>query len=350
MDSYTYESSNTPSLVRHFEKYADNVYKRIQPANDALAVDIGSNDGAFLRFFQKRGMQVLGIDPAKEIAGKATRSGIKTLPEFLSRDLAVKIKKEYGPASIVSANNVFAHADDLAGMVENVREMLASDGVFVFEASYLLDVIDRMLLGTIFHEHLSYHSVKPLKQFLQCHGMELIDVERVSIQGGSIIGTVQLIGGSRPVSSSVEELLELEEMHGLDRLETLKDFADRLKGLKKRLGGMMADYKNKGKTIAGFGAARSGTTLISQMELGEMLSFIVDDNPEKQNKYSPGDHIPVLPTKAIYEQKPEYVFILAWIHAKKIIENNRKYLDEYGGHFIVCFPDIEVIGAEQEFK
>lgn len=345
-DSYTYSSSNTSGIVKHFETCADNIVSHLKPAPKALAVDIGSNDGALLRCFQNRGLRVLGVDPAKEIAQKATKSGIETLAEFLSLDLARKIKKERGPASIVTAFNVFAHADDLGGMADSIRELLAPNGVFVFEVSYLLDVIDRMLLGTIFHEHLSYHSVRPMRDFLRRHGMELIDVERVTIQGGSFIGTAQLIGGPHSISSSVGELLELEKTRGLDQPEATRDFATRLKKVKDELGGMLADFQRQGMTIAGYGAARSGTTLISQMDLGNVLSFIVDDSPEKQNKLSPGHHIPVLPTKAVYERRPEYVFILAWIHAKKIIENNRKYLEQ-GGHFVVCFPEVKIIGKEQ---
>lgn len=343
-DKYTFFTSNTSGLVKHFEECAENIVGRFMPDEKDLVVDIGSNDGALLRCFQKRGLRVLGIDPAREIAQKATESGIETLPEFLTPDLSDDIRRKYGPAAIVTAFNVFAHADDLGAMADSIRLMLAPDGVFVFEVSYLLDVIDRMLLGTIFHEHLSYHSVKPMVEFLRRHGMELIDVERVTIQGGSLIGTAQLIGGSRSISSSVGELLELEKRRSLERPETLKEFAAHLQKLQGELGDLLTDYRRQGMTIAGFGAARSGTTLISQMGLGEVLSFIVDDNPDKQYKFTPGDHIPVLPTKAIYERKPDYIFILAWIHAKKIIESNRAYL-EHGGHFIVCFPEVKVIGA-----
>jgi hypothetical protein len=175
--------------------------------------------------------------------------------------------------------------------------------------------------------------------------MDLIDVQRVGIQGGSIIGTAQAAGGGHPATPVVAELLEQERARGLDRVETLKDFAAQLRKVKEELGGMMAELKKQGKTIWGYGAARSGTTLISQMNLGKVISHIVDDSPAKQNKFSPGDHIPILPSKALAEQKPDYAFILAWVHARQIIENNRGYLEQ-GGRFIVCFPNIQVISAE----
>ena len=294
-------------------------------------------------------MKVLGVDPATDIAQRATEAGIPTIADFMTCELARKIKAQHGAPGIVCAFNVFAHADNLAGMADSIRELLAPQGVFVFEISYLMDILDRMLLGTIFHEHLSHHSMRPMAQFLNRHGMQLINVERNMIQGGSIIGTAQLTGGPHEVSDSIREILDLEKTRGLDSPETLKEFAGKLQRLKNELGGMMSKLKSEGKTIWGFGAARSGTTLIAQMNLGKIITNIVDDSPDKQNKFSPGDHIPILPTRALYEQKPDYVFILAWIHAPRIIENNKAYLEQ-GGHFIVCFPEIQVVDRDHPFK
>ncbi len=344
-DDYTYRSGNTKRIIDHFDEIAETTIGRYGIRSGGLVVDIGSNDGSLLGRFKERGMKVLGVDPAREIAQRAIDSGVPTLTEFMSVELARKIKAEHGPASVVCAFNVFAHNDDLAGMAESIRELLAPDGVFVFEASYLLDILDRMLLGTIFHEHVSHHSVKPMVSFLQRHGMELIDVQRNSIQGGSIVGTVQLAGGAHPVSDNVNELLSIEAERKLDQAETLKAFGDNLKALKQQLDSLIFDLQAQGKTIWGYGAARSGTTLIAQMDLGKVIEHIVDDSPDKQNRLSPGDHIPVLPTSALYEKKPDYTFILAWIHAQPIIQNNRKYI-EGGGRFIVCVPKIEVIGPE----
>ncbi len=346
---FTYSSGNTKALVQNFEETAEATCSRYHVAPKSLVVDIGSNDGSLLRCFQKRGMRVLGVDPAAEIAQRAINAGIPTIVDFLTPDLAQKIRKEHGSSAVVCAFNVYAHADDLAGMTDSIRGLMSPDGVFVFEISYLLDVLDRMLLGTIFHEHLSYHSIKPMVAFLRRHGMELIDVQRVMIQGGSVVGTAQLVGGPHPVSPSVKELLDLEEARGLDRPATLKKFATRLQDVKRGLGDMVTDLQRQGKAIWGYGAARSGTTLISQMKLGKVISFIVDDSPDKQSKYSPGDHIPILPSKALYERKPDYAFILAWIHASKIIENNQAFLKQ-GGKFILCFPEIQIIGAEQGLK
>ncbi len=343
---FSYHSGQTPGIIEHFEDITEKIVCRYNPAANSLIFDVGSNDGSMLQCFKKRGFRVLGIDPAKEIAQKATDAGIETLPEMFTPDLARKIKEKYGPASVIMAFNVFAHADDMSGMAESIHHLLAPEGVFLFEVQYLMDIIDHMLLGTIFHEHLCHHSVKPMMQFLRRHGMELIDVERVTIQRGSIIGTAQLIGGPRPVSPSVERLLALEKERGLDRPETIKQFANRLAQLKQQAQGLIAQWKRDGATVAAYGAARSGPTFIAQLGLGDVISFIVDDHPQKVHKYSPGHRIPVIPTEELYKRMPDYVVILAWIHAKKIIAANRKYLEQ-GGHFVVCCPEVQVIGQKQ---
>jgi hypothetical protein len=339
---YSYFSGRSPGLVKHFREYADNVMKRTQFPPSSLAVEIGSNDGCFLRFFQEREYRVLGIDPAENIARVANEAGIETWPEFFDMQLAERIVNERGPAKVVAANNVFAHTDDMAGMAQAVRRLIDDDGVFVFEVSYLLDVIDHMLLGTIFHEHVCYHSVRPLDAFLRRHDLELIDVERVTIQGGSLICTAQRQGGPRQISSSVGELKELENQRALYNPATLRQFAAQLDAIRGEVAYVVANLRKNGSSLAAFGAARGGTLLIYLFGLGESLDFIVDDSPDKQNLYSPGHHIPVLPTAAMYERRPDYVFILAWVHSKAIIQNHQRYLDE-GGQFITCFPRLEVV-------
>ena len=342
-DNFTYQSGQNKDMVNHFEDCVQKICRRIGSSPGDLVVDIGSNDGTLLRSFKKRGMTVLGVDPAKDIAAKATSSGIETIPDFLSMDLARKIRTERGPAKCVAAFNVFAHADDLAGMAECVRHLLAPDGVFIFEVSYLLDIVDHMLLGTIFHEHLSHHSMKPMAGFLKRHGLDLIDVERVPIQGGSVVGLAQMSGGPHCASPTVGELLDLELRRGLDRPETMKTFSERIRRLRDEVGNLTSNFGREGKIAAGYGAARSGTTLICQLDLGKTIRFIVDDHPQKVNKFSPGHHIPVVPTSELLVRRPDYCFILAWIHAKKIMAGNAKYLEE-GGRFIVACPEVTVVG------
>jgi hypothetical protein len=245
--------------------------------------------------------------------------------------------------------NAFAHADNLGEIAESIRTLLAPDGVFVFEAQYLLDIIDRVLIATIFHEHMSHHSVKPLVRFLDRHGMELIDVERVPIQHGSLIGTVQVKSGKRPVGDSVRQLLDLEAARGLDKLETLRKFGEQVRQLKEQTSRLAQRWKQQKLSVAGYGAARSGPTLISQLGLGGVIDYIVDDHPQKVGKYSSGDGIRIVPTAELYRCMPEFTVILAWVHAQKIIESNRAYLDQ-GGHFVVLCPETSVVGRDGDVK
>ncbi len=340
--NYTYMSGASAGMVRHFSEYAEMVQKEIPLPPNSLIVEIGSNDGVLLKMFKDKGHRVLGIDPAEKVAKVATDRGIETLPEFFSIELARRIKKKYGAAAVVIANNVFAHADDMAGMVNGVRELLSPDGLFVFEASYVVDVVDRMLLGALFHEHLCHHAVKPLQTFFKNHGLELVHVERVTIQGGSIIGFVQMKGGKKKVSTSVTRLIEKERARGFDRPAVYKEFSARINRLRDDVRRLLGDLKSEGKIIVGFGAARGGTTLIFHFGLADFLEYIVDDNTENSGFYSPGVHIPVLSSKVLYEKKPDYLFLLAWVHGKSIMEKHKEFLNQ-GGHFVLAHPKLEVV-------
>ena len=341
-NNYTYSSGHSKGLVDHFEDYVHQICEKFKPKNNSLIIDIGSNDGTLLKFFKNKNLKVLGIDPANEIALKATNEGINTIPKFFNKKLAEEIVQEHGKAKIVTANNAFAHMDDLKGIMDGVTILMKEDAIFVFEISYLVDVIDKVLLGTIFHEHHSYHSISPLKLFFEKFNMELIDIKRNNIQGGSIIGVAQFKNGEYIKDKSVDDILKLEVEKKIDKIETFKNFSKNIDNTKKKVKNLFQEISNQNKTIAGFGAARSGTTLITQMQLGNMINYIVDDNETKQGKYSPGDHIFIRPTSYIYENMPDYLLILAWIHKKNIIRDHQKYIQK-GGSFIVCFPELEII-------
>ncbi len=339
---YSYFSGRSPSMLEHFREYSANVLRKTALPPGSFMIDIGSNDGAFLKFFQDAGMRVLGIDPARNIAAAANEAGIETLPEYYNFDLAQEVRRMRGPAQVVSANNVFAHTDLMGETADAVCHSLAEDGVFVFEVSYLLDVIQQGLLGTVFHEHLCYHSVRPLQRFLRAHGMELIDVERVPIQGGSIIGMAQRIGGPRAVQPSVDATIALEDEYRLHEPQTLAKFSERVDAARSALSELTRQMQAEGATVAGFGAGRHSTLLIYHFGLAPVLKFLVDDSPDKQNLFSPGWHLPVLPSSSLAEQQPDYVLILAWMHAKPIIAKQRAYL-ESGGRFVTCYPTVEVV-------
>jgi len=338
--NYVYVSGTAPSFVKHFEDYAKACIDRFQPAAGALVVDIGSNDGTLLKFFTNQ--TVLGIDPATAIAKAASDAGIETWPEFFDRKIAARIKDEKGPASIVTPNNVFAHADDLAAIADNVRDLLAADGVFIFEVSYLGDVYQDTLFDTIYHEHVAYHSVGPLKRFFDTHGMDLFSVERIPSHGGSIRGMAQIIGGPYVRDGSVDAIIEQERALGIDRSETWKGYGAKINRVRDKLRSLLSDIKGSGKSIAGFGAPAKATTLMYHFGLGpETIDFIADDAPLKQGLYSPGLHVPVVPADEIYLQQPDYLIILAWNFAEPIMANHQKFRDD-GGKFIIPLPNVEI--------
>jgi SAM-dependent methyltransferase len=339
---YPYLTSISLGLPEHFRRYAEDVLGRIQPPREALVVDIGSNDGSLLKAFEDLGMRVLGIDPARDAGRLANQRGVETLTEFFSGDLARRLRLERGPAAVITANNVFANIDNVDDLIAGVRAWLAPDGVFVFETSYIGDVIEKTLLETVFHEHLSYFSVKPLQSFFQRCSMELIDVQRVPTKGGSIRGTVQLDTGQRTVAPSVGEIIAYENQIGLQAPEIFGRFCAKLDTVKTNLLQVLRDLKAQGKTVAGYGASVGSVTLLYEFGLSELLDFLADDNLRKQNTFSPGHHIPVLASNAIYDRNVDALVTLAWAYAEPIMKKHPQFL-QHGGEFIIPLPSVKVI-------
>lgn len=340
---FTFKTARDIKLINHFKDYVERVINVQQINDEDLILDIGSNDGTLLQCFKDKGLQnILGVDPASQIVDQANLSGIKTIKGYFNLELANKISSINGKAKVITANNVFAHMDDLRGMLEAIKFMMNEESIFVFEVSYLLDVVKKMLIGTIFHEHLSYHSIISLKQFLNSFNLDIIKVERGPEQGGSIICYAKIKKQSNKIHNSVFELIALEKKEKLDKIETIQKMNDQLTDLKNELNKIIKKIKHENKTISGFGAARSGTTFLSYFGIGNHIDYLYDDNKEKHFKFSPGDQIEVLPTKDINENKPDYLIILAWIHADIIISKNQNYL-ENGGAFLRFFPKIEII-------
>ena len=339
---YIYVTGSSVGLLEHFRGYAHSVQERCNLKPNSLVIDIGSNDGTLLSCFGELGMKVLGIEPASHIAAHANAKGIETLDKFVDLQLAEEVVSEYGCAKLITSNNVFANIDDLDTWVHAVNKMLASDGVYVFESYYLGDVIKNMVFDFIYHEHLSAFSVKPIKKLFERIGLELIAVEHVPTKGGSLRYFVQRPGGPLDDDGSVSKYLALEDSEGLYKRETYNIFDKKIHQLKEQTRELLIKLKGEGKSIAGFGASITGTTLIYHFEIGEYLDYLVDDNPAKQGRYSPGLHLPVLPSSALYERKPDYVLVLAWRFAKPFISNHQAYLDD-GGKFVIPVPEFEII-------
>lgn len=335
---YVYVSGTSKSFVKHFEDYAKQLIEKNNLKEGDLVIDIGSNDGTFLRFFKDAGMRVLGIDPAKKIASAASENGIETLPEFFTTELADDILSRYGKASLVTGNNVFAHIDDINSIVKGIKKLLDKNGVLTFEVSYLVDVYEKILFDTIYHEHLDYHKISSLNKYFLKQDMQLIDAERVDSHGGSIRISVKNNHPENTISDNVKMLEEYESNLGLNDVETYMKFSSKIDVLRNKLSDLVNKIKEEGKTIAGYGAPAKATTLMHHFHMDDSkIDFIVDDNPLKQGLYTPGTHIPILPSSAIYDKKPDYLLILAWNFSEPIMSMHRKF-SENGGHFIVPLP------------
>jgi hypothetical protein len=342
---YLYQTTSSLGLVNHFNQYAYSTISEIRPQKNSLIVDIGSNDGTFLKAFKDKNMRVLGVDPAVDIAKEATNEGIETIPEMFTPNLAKTILGKYGPANIITANNLYANIDNLDELTRGVKILLSSDGVFMIESFYLLDLIKNMVFDFIYHEHLSYFTVKPIKEYFKKHGMKLIDVKHSPTKGGSLRITVQHVNGSRKVSSSVQKMLTFESKFGIHDYNTYKSFGKRIIHAKNMLLRLLKRLKSQGKSIAGYGASATSTTLIYHFKLQKILSFLVDDYNRKQNTYSPGCHIPVVSSSEVLVRRPDYIVILAWRYIEPILEKNKEYLNS-GGKFIVPLPKLKVISKK----
>lgn len=344
---FAYTTSISLGLTEHFGRMADAVIARAKLAPGAFVVEVGSNDGTLLRFFKERGMRVLGIDPARATALRAAAEGIETLPTFFTTMLADEIRAKYGPAAIIISNNTFANLDALDDPTEGIRRLLADDGLFVFETQHGADVIKRMLIDTIYHEHLSYFLVGPLVPFFKRHGMEFFSVEHLPTKGGSIRGYCQRAGGPYAADGSIAAVMGEEKAAGLDKPETYRAFVERLAAMRADLAGALDAAAKTGHRIAGYGASVGTVTLINQFNLGHRLEMVFDDKPLTEALLGPGYRIPVLPAAAIYDKRPDIIVVLAWRYADPIIAKHRRFIDA-GGRFAIPWPTFALRGATEK--
>jgi SAM-dependent methyltransferase len=340
---YTYRTSVSLGLVEHFKRYAHSVIDSLSIPKGSLIVEMGSNDGSLLKAFKNEGMRVQGIDPARNIAAAATEGGVPTISDFFTSQLAAKIKVEQGSAALFCANNVFAHIDNISDVVKGIRLLLADDGAFVFEVSYIVDMIGNMVFDTIYHEHVSHHALIPLETFLNRYDMTLFHVERASTKGGSIRAFAQPKStGKRPRSEEYLKFVAEEQRRGITKPKIYRDWFEAIEARKRDVLAYLDAARAEGKVIAAYGASTTTTTLLYHFELENRIKFIVDDNPLKQGRFSPGAHIPVLPSSALATEKPAVVVILAWIYAEPILKRNEAYIAS-GGKFLVPLAEPRVV-------
>lgn len=334
-EHYLYVSGTSPVFRKHFEDYAARVIEKLSLSPNNLVVDIGSNDGVLLKAFKEKGMRICGVEPASDIAARANAEGIETVNAFLSPEVARDIASR-GHAKVVTANNVFAHVDDLRGFASAVRELLADDGVYIFEVQYLKDLLEKNLFDIIYHEHIFYHHIAPLQRFFESLEMELIDVERVAAHGGSIRVFVQKKGGPHTRSSAVDAFLR--EEGDLNTSAPYAAFRSNIEKNKSDLQALVQRLKGEGARIAGYGAPAKATTFCYAFGIGkDELDFVVDDSPLKQGRCMPGTHIPIVSRDELYARRPSHCLILAWNFADAIMQETTVFANE-GGVYIIPVP------------
>lgn len=335
--TYSYAAGHSAANVAHFRDSATHLTERFGLSKGSRVLDIASNDGTLLRAFSELGMEILGIDPAENIAKEAQKQGIPTIVGFFTAAEAIDLKEKHGVFDLVTANNVFAHVPDLEDFAKGVKSMLAPEGVFSFEVSYFVDVCDKTLFDTIYHEHSSYHTLTPLLPFFENLGMELFDVEHLPNHGGSIRAYVRNRGAAI-ASKGPGQLSELlaEERTIEDKVARLQD---KITDLEQKVQKELAALKASGKSIAAYGAPAKATTLMCTFGLdARVIDFVIDDAPLKQGTYMPGTSIPVIASSAIRERKPDVLLLLAWNFADSIMA---KY-PEFTGIWIVPLPELTI--------
>jgi len=339
---YLYLTGPSKPMKAHFARLAEEAIQRFKISPGDLIIDIGSNDGTLLKNFQKYDMVTLGIEPADNIAEWARSHGIETLNKFFSERVAHDICAERGQAKAILATNVFAHVHDLGNLLRGINCLLADDGVFVIEVPYLVDMLNRLEFDTIYHEHLSYFAIRPLVALFSRFSMGIVDINRISVHGGSIRIYVQKSADSLS-SSSVNELLKLEMETKLDSLGTYRKFAEDITQVREGLLSLLKTLKGQGARITGYGAAAKGNILLNYCKIGtDVLDYITDTTPFKQGHYTPGMHIPVFPETRFHETPPDCALLLAWNYADEILQKEAEYR-QAGGKFIVPIPKPRIV-------
>jgi len=341
--NYIYEASITETGKSHYFGMAEDVCRRFSLPLKSFVVDIGSNVGVLLMGFKKLGMTVLGVDPAPNIAKIAVEQyGIDTIPDFFTRALAEKIVKERGRASVIAATNIFAHIADLHDAIKAVNVLLDKNGVFVIESPYLVDLLKNLEYDTIYHQHLRYLSVKPMSKFFADYGMEIFDVEKASIHGGSIRVFVGR-KGAHTVSPNVKTFLDLEDSENVYSIERLRKFAADVQEHRMLLVELLYGIKQKGKRIACVSAPAKGNTLLNYCHItNEIVDYATEKSKLKRNLYTPGMRIPIYGDEKLLEDMPDYALILAWNFADEIMKNMSEY-KKRGGKFIIPVPKPRIV-------
>lgn len=341
---YAYFSSFSDSWLRHCSRYVDMITDRCGLTARSLVVELASNDGYLLQYFRPKGIPILGVEPAANVAAAAEQKGVPTLVEFFGVHTAREMVEAGQSADLIIGNNVLAQVPDLNDFVAGIKILLKPNGVVTLEFPHVERLMEQNQYDTIYHEHFSYFSLLTTEKIFTAHGLTLFDVEELPSHGGSIRVYGRHAESKLPdVSPAVSQLRDRELRMGLDRMETYAGFAEQVMESKRSLLQLLIQLRRAGKTVAGYGAPGKGNTLLNYCGIRtDFLEFTVDRNPYKQGRFLPGTHIPIFPVEKIAERKPDYLLILPW-NLKSEIMKQMSFVREWGAKFIVPIPTATVL-------
>lgn len=341
---YVYFSSYSTSWLKHAKEYTEMMTKRFHLGANSRVVEVASNDGYLLQYFKEKSIPVLGIEPTANTAEVAQSKGIESVVDFFGVKLAKQLAAKNLHADVLLGNNVLAHVPDILDFVGGMKILLKKDGVVTMEFPHLMQLVDNNQFDTIYHEHFSYLSFTTVKAIFASQGLEMFDVDELPTHGGSLrIYAKHDDDGSKEISGDVANMLSKEKQKGLLDLDYYSGFSEKALNVKIDVLSFLANAKKEGKTVAGYGAAAKGNTLLNYCGVkNDMISFVVDANPHKQNKFMPASHIPVVNEAYLKEQRPDYVLVLPW-NLKDEITQQLSYIREWNGKFVIPIPELQIL-------
>lgn len=344
---YLYFSSFSDTVLKNAQEISNILIERCNLNNNSLVVEVASNDGYLLKNYKEKGIPVLGIEPARNIAQLAKERGVTTLSEFFGVELAEQLLSQGKSADIIHANNVIAHVADLHSVVKGISVLLKPEGVAVIENHYAKDLIDHVEFDSVYHEHLCYYSATSFQNLFAQYGLRLVDIERIPIHGGSLRAYFQREDGpctlAHEGSKRVSALLEEEKLWGVNEFSFYENFSKKVETLRRDLLTLLKKIKTENKHIAVYGASAKSTTLLNYFGIGaETIDYVVDRSTVKQGRFTPGTHLPIYSPDILIKSRPDYVLLLTWNFADEILSQQTEYRTA-GGRFIIPIPELKII-------